>query len=138
MLTDGRPASSKKSNVNYERLGKAVEDALILDYIYILHSTKRQVWSSFVRGVFAGIGGVLGATVGIALLVGILEVFGGAPVIGKYVQGLTNTIEHGPAVPTPAPTAKPTPPRAATPTPAPATPTPTAAPTATPVPTATP
>jgi hypothetical protein len=95
MIDQTRPeADPKKSGVNYERLGKAVEDALILDYIYVLHSTRRQIWSSFIRGVFAGIGGVLGATVGVALLVGILQLFGGAPVIGHFFHELGQTIEQ--------------------------------------------
>lgn len=95
-MVDGRPDASAKSGVNYERLGKAVEDALILDYIYVLHSTRRQVWSSFVRGVFAGVGGVIGATVGVGLLVALLQVFGGAPVIGQYFKDIGQTIQsHG-------------------------------------------
>jgi hypothetical protein len=93
-MIEERPDTSKRSGVNYERLGKAVEDALILDYIYVLHSTRRQIWSSFIRGVFAGMGGVIGATVGVALLVGLLQLFGGAPVIGHFFQQLGQTIEN--------------------------------------------
>jgi Domain of unknown function (DUF5665) len=93
-MVDGRPVPTKKSGVNYERLGKAVEDALILDYIYVLHSTSRQIWSSFMRGVFAGIGGVLGATLGIALLLALLQLIGGFPLIGQYVKDISQTIEN--------------------------------------------
>lgn len=93
-MMDQRPDSSEKSGVNYERLGKAVEDALILDYIYVLHSTRRQVWSSFMRGIFAGLGGVIGATVGVAVLVGILQLFTGIPGgIGNWFQQVGQTIE---------------------------------------------
>src|SRR5258708_4284575 len=92
-MLDNRPDLGK-TKVNYERLGKAVEDALILDYIYVLHSTRRQVWSSFMRGLFAGLGGVIGSTVGVALLVALLQIFGGAPVIGHFFQGLGQTIEN--------------------------------------------
>jgi hypothetical protein len=98
MILDERPPGpdKKDSKVNYEKLGKAVEDALILDYIYVLHSTRRQIWSSFVRGLFAGLGGVVGATVGVAVLVALLQLFGGAPVIGQFFQELGNTIQnHG-------------------------------------------
>jgi hypothetical protein len=94
-MIDSRPdADHKKSGVNYERLGKAVEDALILDYIYVLHSTRRQIWSSFVRGFFAGLGGVVGATVGVAALVALLQLFGGAPVVGTFFKDLGQTIEN--------------------------------------------
>ena len=96
MLLDERPIHGmSKSGVNYERLGKAVEDALILDYVYVLHSTRRQIWSAFIRGAFAGLGGVIGATVGVAALVALLQLFGGAPVIGQWFQHLGQTIEHG-------------------------------------------
>ncbi len=88
-----RPAVHKDARVNYEKLGKAVEDALILDYIYVLHSTRRQVWSAFVRGVFAGFGGVLGATVGAAMFVAILQLFVDAPVIGRFIEGLGRIIQ---------------------------------------------
>lgn len=93
-MIDSRPETNSKTGVNYERLGKAVEDALILDYIYILHSTRRQIWSSFMRGVFAGLGGVIGATVGVAVLVALLQLFGGAPVIGHFFQDLGQTIQN--------------------------------------------
>ncbi len=95
MIHQERPDTpdKKKSGVNYEQLGKAVEDALILDYIYILHSTKRQIWSSFVRGLFAGIGGVIGATLGIAVLVGVLALLGGLPVVGHLFTQLGQSIE---------------------------------------------
>jgi hypothetical protein len=93
MIGESRPDASKKSGINYEKLGKAVEDALILDYIYVLHSTKRQIWSSFVRGIFAGLGGVIGATVGVAVLVTLLQLFGGTPVIGEFFQDLGQTIQ---------------------------------------------
>ena len=95
MLGAARPdVNQKKTNVNYEKLGKAVEDALILDYIYVLNSTRRQIWSSFVRGIFAGAGGIIGATLGVAILVGILQLFGGFPVIGHYFRDAGETIQN--------------------------------------------
>lgn len=95
MLGAARPdINQKKNKVDYAQVGKAVEEALILDYIYVLQSTRRQIWGSFMRGVFAGVGGVLGATLGIALIVGLLQLFGGFPVIGHYFKDISNTIEN--------------------------------------------
>ena len=34
------------TGVNYETLGRAVEEALVKDYIHLLHSTRRQIWSA--------------------------------------------------------------------------------------------
>ena len=79
--------------LDYAKLGKSVEAVLVTDYIQLLHSTKKQMWSSFVRGLFAGLGGVIGATVGVAVLVAILQLFGGAPLIGHWFQSISHTIE---------------------------------------------
>ena len=80
--------------VNYERLGRAVEDALVTDYIELLHNTHRQIWSSFIRGAFAGLGGIIGATVGVALLVALLRLFGGTPVIGHFFTQTGHMIQE--------------------------------------------
>lgn len=97
ITTEGRPShDTSKSGVNYERLGKAVEDALILDYVYILHSTRRQIWSSFMRGFFAGLGGVVGATVGVTALVAVLFALGNShvPGVSQFFQNLGHTIDQ--------------------------------------------
>jgi len=92
-ITESRPDTGK-SKVNYERLGKAVEDALILDYIYVLHSTRRQIWSSFMRGLFAGLGGIIGATIGVALIAALLAWLGSTPVIGHWFTQAGQSIEN--------------------------------------------
>lgn len=84
------------AKVNYEQLGRSVEAALVTDYIDLLHSTRRQVWSSFIRGIFGGLGGVIGATVGVALLVALLHQLGGAPFIGHYLENTAHTIQSTP------------------------------------------
>lgn len=89
-------AQSKKSGSTpeeYEKLGRAVEAAIITDYMEMLRSTHKQIWSSFVRGLFAGLGGVIGATLVVAILVELLQLFGGTPVIGHYLTSVGQTIE---------------------------------------------
>jgi hypothetical protein len=98
MFKRKQPKGVSSSGVNYENLGKAVESALVLDYVYLLHSTRRQVWSSFMRGVFTGLGTVIGATVGVTLLLALLHSFGGAPIIGQFFRDISETIQHSKSV----------------------------------------
>lgn len=88
----GRQPKVKRAKPDYEKLGREVEAALVTDYVELLRSTKRQIWSSFVRGIFAGLGGVIGASLVVALLLWILHLAGGAPFIGHYIQNVTNNI----------------------------------------------
>lgn len=90
----GKPRNpDPDTGVNYETLGRAVEEALVKDYIYILHSTRRQIWSAFVRGVFAGFGSVVGATLVVALVLALLQSLGGAPFIGHYLREIGQAIQ---------------------------------------------
>ncbi len=93
-MTDTKPRS-KLTSEDYEKLGREVEEVMIKDYIVFLHSTPKQIWSSLVRGIFAGLGGVLGATVGVALLVFILQYFGGLPLVGEFLKHLSESIRQG-------------------------------------------
>jgi hypothetical protein len=91
----GKPTNpDRQTGVDYEKLGRAVETALVQDYVYLLHSTKRQIWSSFVRGVFMGFGSVIGATLVVALLIALLQYLGGAPLIGEYIKDIISTIQR--------------------------------------------
>jgi hypothetical protein len=82
-----------ESGVNYEQLGKSIEGILVKDYIYFLGSTKRQIWGALVRGIFTGLGGVIGATLFVALLLTILHYLGGAPFIGHYFKVISDNIK---------------------------------------------
>ena len=48
---------------------------------------------SFIKGVLAGFGGVLGATILVALLLWILSLFSSVPFIGKIAENVTDTIQ---------------------------------------------
>ena len=82
-----------RTGVDYEKLGRAVEQALVQDYLDLLHNTKRQIWSAFVRGIFTGLGTVIGATLVVALVLWILHLLGGLPFIGHYLQGVGHAIQ---------------------------------------------
>ncbi len=79
----------------YEKLGREVEQMVVKDYINFLGSTRKQIWGPFVRGVFAGLGGVIGATVMLGLLVALLKHFEGLPLISHYVKDFVHQIQQG-------------------------------------------
>ena len=80
------------AGVDYEKLGKTMEQLMVKDYIYFIGSTRRQIWGSFVRGVFAGFGGVIGASLVVALFIVILQFLGDTPVVGHFFQNLSQNI----------------------------------------------
>jgi hypothetical protein len=82
-----------RSSADYEKLGRAVENTLVKNYVEMLGNTKQQIWSSLVRGIFMGLGSVLGATLVVALLIWILHTLGGLPGVGQYLQGAGQTIQ---------------------------------------------
>lgn len=92
------PSPSKKNKPvtreDYERLGRAIESALIDDYIDLLGNTRRQVWGAFIRGIMTGFGGVVGATAVVAIVIFILHLLGGLPVVGHYLQNAGDTIQQ--------------------------------------------
>lgn len=86
--------TAKLDRETYEQLGKAVEATLVKDYIELLHSTPRQIWSAFVRGIFMGLGSVIGATLVVALLLWLLALFGTFPVIGDFFRSLGGSLQR--------------------------------------------
>lgn len=89
--------------VDYDKLGRVVEETIIRDYVSLLGSAPRQMWASFVRGVTFGFGTVIGGTLVVAMLIWVMSFFGGAPVIGEYIQKITHAIETGQPSTTPTP-----------------------------------
>lgn len=86
--------TEKLDKADYEKLGKAVEAALVKNYIQLLHSTRGQIWSAFVRGIFTGLGTVIGATLVVAVLLWVLAIFGTFPVIGEYFRVLGESLKN--------------------------------------------
>ena len=83
-------------NINKE-LSK--EDAIhVAKALQILFATnfiskKKLYWENFLRGIFGSIGAVIGATLGIALLLWILSLFKTVPFIGPILRHAQNTIQ---------------------------------------------
>ena len=80
----------KKDNENGAR------KAVLEDLFYDFHRSRAEVYKmNFFRGIFMGVGTVIGGTVVIALLVWILSLFGNIPGIGDQVDQLQQTIQSG-------------------------------------------
>ena len=68
---------------------------LIEELFYDFQRSRVKVYRmNFTRGLFFGLGTVLGATVMVALSVWFLSQFVGFPVIGEYIKHLVNAIQR--------------------------------------------
>ncbi len=86
------PTSKNKKDKakDYEQLGRIVASVYESGYLDAAKSYRM----SLLKGVMQGLGGVVGATVGIALLIWILSLFGELPLIGNFVDAVRRTIEQ--------------------------------------------
>ena len=77
---------------DYQTLGSQVVNL----YDELRPSRSSLYRTNFIKGILSGLGGVVGATVGIALLLWLLSLFGQIPLIGHFVDTIKATLEnHG-------------------------------------------
>jgi hypothetical protein len=90
------PLFGKKPKPNrqkdYEALGKQV--AALYDAIN--PERGRLYRTAFLKGVVTGVGGVIGATVVIVIIVWVLSLFSQVPFVGPIFDNLRNTIQEQP------------------------------------------
>ncbi len=88
----GKESSKEVSFSKKERdqVSKALEILFATNFI----SKKRLYWENFVRGLTFSIGSIIGATVGIALILWVLSFFNTVPFIGPIVEHAQNTINQ--------------------------------------------
>jgi hypothetical protein len=81
-------ANKKVSATEAALAAKALEKLLSAQTI----SKKHIYIQNFLRGLFFSIGGIIGATVGIALILWVLSFFSQVPLIGEFATKVESTI----------------------------------------------
>jgi len=69
--------------------------AVLEDLFYDFHSSRRQVyWMNFTRGIFFGLGTVIGGTIIVAILIWLLSLFADIPGgFGDFIQYVVDTVQ---------------------------------------------
>jgi hypothetical protein len=81
--------AKKRSDKDYEQLGRMLENIYESGYI-----DRNQAYkTSFIKGLLSGVGGVLGATILIALLLWILTLFKQVPLVGPFFDRVRTTVQ---------------------------------------------
>ncbi len=78
-----------KSKTDYEHLGKMLSE--IYESGYIDH--HRAYKTSFIKGMMSGLGGVIGATIVLALLLWLLSLFQEIPLVGPFLDSVQDTLK---------------------------------------------
>ncbi len=78
------------SQKDRQDVARALEILFATDYI----SRRKLYLENFIRGITFSIGTVVGATIGIALLLWILSLFKTVPLIGPLVRHAQQTIQN--------------------------------------------
>ena len=82
--------STKTANLkDYERLGRTMES--IFEGGYMNHHRVYKI--NFVRGIFFGLGSVLGGTLVVAAILWILTLFGDLPLIGDLARQIKEAVQ---------------------------------------------
>lgn len=95
----GKKSDKKQEDIellrrNREEIARALEILFTRDFI----SRKQLYYENFMRGIFFSIGGIIGATIVIALLIWLLSLFGEVPFIGPLLDKTKDTLEQGSSI----------------------------------------
>lgn len=77
---------------------RGARQGVLEDLFYDFHRSRAQVYKmNFVRGIFFGLGSVLGGTIVVALIIWLLSMLANIfPPIGDFFHGIINAIRQPP------------------------------------------
>ncbi len=93
-------AEKKNKNTLVKKIKKDNETGarrdLLEDLFYDFNKNRVNIYKiNFVRGLFFGLGSVLGGTILVALLLWILNLFTGwFPALSDFISGITHTVQR--------------------------------------------
>ena len=83
------PAKKPNKQKDYEQIGRMVASIYESGYI----DKNKTYKMSFIKGLLGGFGGVVGATIVVALLLWGLSFFNEVPLIGPVVEKVQHTLD---------------------------------------------
>ncbi|HMT18860.1 MAG TPA: DUF5665 domain-containing protein [Candidatus Saccharibacteria bacterium] len=81
-------ARRKSDTFSYDKFGRSI--ASLAD----LHANKKELYkTAFIKGIFSGLGGVIGATIIVTLLLAFLSLFKEVPFIHIVTEPIRNSVD---------------------------------------------
>lgn len=92
-MTEPTPSKKHRFLVQQE---KDARRGMLEDLFWDLHRSRQQIyWMNFIRGIFFGVGTVIGGTIVVAIVVTILGVLVDVPGgIGDFVQYIIDIVQN--------------------------------------------
>jgi uncharacterized protein (DUF697 family) len=81
---------AKLSPKDYEDIGRLLVDVYETGYV----TNKRFYKQSFIKGVLVGLGGVIGATVVVTIILWVLTLFNSVPFVDQLSQNIHHTLQQ--------------------------------------------
>lgn len=79
---------------NKEKNERQARRAVLEDLFYDLHSSRREIYTmNFFRGIFFGLGSVLGGTIVVTLIIWSLSFFTDLPFVGEQIQQVQESLQ---------------------------------------------
>ncbi len=92
MLFKKTHTDKELADKNYQQLGRQVVEL----YDELKPNRAALYRTNFLKGVVSGLGGIVGATLGIAALLWLLSLFGQVPIVGHFVDTVRHTLQSRP------------------------------------------